>query len=84
MFFLRKKAISAPLRTNVINLYRQCLKVIKVLEPNHQKIWYDYTKLKYEENKMLSEEKKIARVIQEAEEQIEWMKSIIDRKKNPP
>ena len=64
----------------MINLFRQCLRMIKNLEPDHQKIWYDYTKLKYQENRKLSDEKKITRVIQDASEQLEWMKSIIDRK----
>ena len=80
MFFLRKTSIPAPLRAKVISLYRQCLRVIKVLEPDHRKIWYDYTKLKYEDNKTLSDERKILREIKEAEEQIEWTKSVLHRK----
>ena len=53
------------------------MKIIQRLEPNHQKIWYDYTRLKYEEYKDLKDEKRIKKIIDEGIEQIEWVSSLL-------
>ena len=65
----------------IINITFRCLRIIQKLEPNHKKIWYDYTRLKYYENKNLKDEKQIKRIIEEGIEQIDWVKSILNSKK---
>lgn len=63
-----------------IALYRRCMKIIMRLQPNHQKIWYDYTRLKFEENAQVTDKAKIKKLIADAEEEINWVKSVLDRK----
>jgi hypothetical protein len=50
------------------------------LEPHHKKIWYDYTRLKFEENEAVSDVKIIKSLINNADEEIEWVQSILARK----
>ena len=68
-------------RPKVISFYRKALRVIQELEPNHQMIWYDYLRLKYEENATLDNEKKILGLIADGEESLAWTRTILDRKK---
>ena len=60
--------------------YRACLRVIGQLEPEHKKIWYDYTRLKYAENLNLQNGQKLQRILEESREELEWVKSVLSRK----
>lgn len=68
----REKAI-------VIQLYRNILRVIKRLQPSHQKLWYDYTKLKFEENAVKRPEE-VKKIVSAAYEELEWVQSVLSRK----
>jgi len=61
--------------------YRKALKVIFRLEANHQRIWYDYLKLKLEENANVRDDKKIKRLLAAGHEELEWVESVLERKK---
>ena len=65
-----------------IHLYRKCMRVIKQLIPTHQKIWYDYTRLKFGENEKVTDPVKLNKLIKSGHEELEWMESVLDRKKN--
>jgi hypothetical protein len=43
-------------------------------------IWYDYTRLKYNENRNCSP-RDVKKLVDDALEEIEWVKSILRRKK---
>ncbi len=57
------------------------MKVVQQLIPSHQKIWYDYTRLKFEENANVSDPKKLAKLIEAGNEELTWMESVLERKK---
>jgi hypothetical protein len=76
MFRLRPSSKDKDLS---VNLYRQCMRVIKQLEPNHQKIWYDYTRLKFEEQEKCNG-KQVKKLVSDALEELEWVKSVLARK----
>mmetsp|Transcript_21264 Transcript_21264/g.30457 ORF Transcript_21264/g.30457 Transcript_21264/m.30457 type:complete len:85 (-) Transcript_21264:85-339(-) len=81
-FLSRKTKQSVSLTKDAISVYRSCIRLLKYLEPMHRKTWYDYTRLKYDENKLVTDEKKISRILTDAKEQVCWMSSIIERKKD--
>ncbi len=60
--YRRNKAVIAT-KPASLALYRQCLRIIRDLQPNFQKMYYDYTKLKFEQYRNLSDEKEISRRI---------------------
>lgn len=62
-------------------LYRSCIKVIQQLQPNHQKIWYDYVRLKYEESANVTDKEKIKKLIRGGFEELDWVQSVLTRKK---
>lgn len=64
-----------------IHLYRRCMKVIQQLIPSQQKLWYDYTRLKFEENAEITDPVKIKRLIKEGNEELAWMETVLERKK---
>lgn len=66
----------------VIWLYRRCMKVIQQLQPNHQKIWYDYVRLKYDENANVTDKEKIKTLIRNGFEELDWVESVLARKKS--
>lgn len=72
--------LQAEVRSQSLSLYRKCIRILKDLDSRHRKVWYDYTRLKYEENKHISDPERIKSIITEATEQINWTKSIILRK----
>lgn len=80
-FLRRRKVQSLKTRPEVIGLYRNCLRIIQQLEEKHQKTWYDYLRLKYEENANVKDEKRIVFLLKQAREEIDWVQSILDRKK---
>lgn len=63
-----------------LGFYRRAIKVIKQLEYNHQQLWYDYLRLKFEENATIRDPKRIKQVLEEGEESLEWTLSILKRK----
>lgn len=77
MFHFRRKVDNRA----SIHLYRKCMKVVQQLIPSHQKIWYDYTRLKFEENANVSDPKKLAKLIEAGNEELTWMESVLERKK---
>ena len=64
----------------VIDFYRRAVRLTLQLEANHKKIWYDYLRLKLEENAQLNDEKRIKLLLSEGEESLQWMLSILKRK----
>jgi NurA-like 5'-3' nuclease len=77
MFRFRKKVDN----TASLHLYRRCVKVINQLIPSHQKLWYDYVRLKYEENKNVTDPVKLKRLIEQGKEELTWMESVLERTK---
>ncbi len=69
-----------PSKTGALALYRQCIRVIKRLKPEHQKLWYDYTRLKYSENSQLKDMTQIKKKIADAKEELAWVESVVSRK----
>lgn len=66
-------------RAQVTNLYRNIMRVIKQLEPAHQRLWYDYTRLKFDENASKSNQE-VRKLVKDAYEELDWVKSVIARK----
>lgn len=62
-------------------LYRSCLRAIKQLEPQFQKTYYDYVRLKYDELKDEKNRDIIKRAIEDGREQLDWLNTIFERKK---
>lgn len=79
MFRFQKKVVE---NKQSIHLYRKCMRIIKELIPSHQKIWYDYTRLKYEENAYVTDPIKLKKLIEAGNEELAWMESVLERKKN--
>jgi NurA-like 5'-3' nuclease len=57
------------------------MKVINQLIPSHQKLWYDYVRLKYEENENVTDPVKLKRLIEQGKEELTWMESVLERTK---
>ncbi len=69
------------IRASVLSIYRRLIRLImKFPEQKHQKIWYDYTRLKFQEQEQ-ADVKSIPKLVDGADEQIDWVQSIISRKK---
>lgn len=66
-------------RAVALNLYRSCMRTIKQLQPSHQKLWYDYTRLKFAEHEGKSPAE-VKKVISAAFEELEWVKSVVARR----
>ena len=82
MNFLRRANVKViRQRPQVLLFYRNCLRVIKQLQPAHQKIWYDYTRLKFAENEGLKDEKVLEKRLKDGNEELEWVVSVLKRKK---
>jgi predicted RNA-binding protein with EMAP domain len=79
IFHFRKKVVD---NKAALTLYRKCMRVIQQLQPNHQKLWYDYVRLKYDENSSLKDKQKIDKVIAAAYEELSWVQTVLDRKNN--
>ena len=75
--FRRKVVLDA---TKSLRLYRDILKVIKTLEPSHQRMYYDYTRLKFGEHQHVKSTKELDKLIVDAREELEWVKSVVSRK----
>jgi len=64
----------------VIAFYRRAVRVINSLPAyDQQRIWYDYLKLKLEENATLRDETKIRHLLATAHEELDWVISIRER-----
>lgn len=66
----------------ILDFYKKCLKTINKLDFNHRGIWKSYLKLKMKENNLIKDEKTIRSKINQAEEEINWVISILNRKSN--
>ncbi|RYG68773.1 hypothetical protein EON64_04410 [archaeon] len=66
-------------RAQVVNLYRSVMRVVKQLEPSHQRLWYEYTRLKFAENQSKNSQE-VKKLIKNAYEELDWVKSVIARK----
>ncbi len=56
------------------------MRVVLRLEPDHKKIWYDYTRLKYSEFSVMKDDRKIKQILVEGKEELEWLISVLNRK----
>ncbi len=79
-FLRRSNAKVARQRPQVLLFYRNCLRIIQQLKPTHQKIWYDYTRLKFAENEAVNDEKVVEKLLKDGNEELEWVKSVIKRR----
>jgi Complex 1 protein (LYR family) len=77
MSFLTNNKELRQLRPKVFSFYRLCLKVIRDL-PHQKQVYYDYTRLKFKENAALTDAKKIRFLISSGEEELEWVRKILD------
>ena len=67
-------------RPLVIAFYRRAVRVINSLPRyDQQKLWYDYLRLKLEENENLRDEVKIKHLLATAHEELDWVVSIRER-----
>ena len=55
----RRNKINTTVKPKVIGLFRNCLRIIRDLDPKYQKTYYDYTKLKFKQFANLVGEKEI-------------------------
>lgn len=78
MIFHFRKQKTNP--SAAIILYRRCMEVIQQLQPSHQKTWYDYVRLKYEENAGLKDAAVIKKTIDSAYEELDWVQSVLNRR----
>ena len=69
-------------KPHVLLFYRNCLRVIQQLKPTHQKIWYDYARLKFAENEDVKDEKVVDKLLKDGNEELEWVISVLKRKKD--
>lgn len=70
----------SKLRGEVVGFYRKALRVINRLEGGHQKIWYDYLRLKLEENVSIRDDKRVKKLLVAAHEEVDWVASVLERK----
>ena len=68
--------------TAAIGLYRKCMRTIGKLQEAHRNIWYDYVRLKYQEYANVRNTKEISKLISEGNDELQWVNSVIDRKKD--
>lgn len=71
---------NASLRLACLRMYRHCLRVIRRLEPDHQRTWHHYARLKFAENTNERSSHKIKALIADAYEQINWTETLLNRK----
>jgi hypothetical protein len=83
MFSFSKRVIKRSTDSEARTLYRRILKNIKYLDPKFQKVYYDYARLKFKENKSVKDEKQIKKLLINAVEEIQWLESVLSRKENP-
>ena len=79
MFRMKQAKSIRALRPQAIAFYRKCIRIVYKLVPAHQRTWYDYLRLKYDESKGEVDANKIKKMLKEAEEELEWVKTIIER-----
>lgn len=72
----------AKCRPLALSFYRRALRVIRQLEGEHQEVYYVYLKMKYKENANLRDSKKIKTMLRDAEEELDWLVTVIKRR--PP
>lgn len=77
---LRQKKAALQLSSSVLALFRRCLRLTKRLEYDHQLTWYQYTKLKFEENRSVGDPKKIRLLIDQADDEIKFVEKILASK----
>lgn len=82
MSFLSGGKEMRMLRPQVLSLYRICLKLIRDL-PHQRKVYYDYTRLKFRENLHLTDPKKIKFLVNESEEEIAWVRKVLESRGKP-
>lgn len=56
------------------------MRVILKLESNHQKLWYDYLRLKFQECESLTDKRRIREKLDEGNESLSWLESVLRRK----
>lgn len=80
MFSFSRRAAPPSSSVEVKALYRRILRAIRNLEPEHQKTYYDYTRLKIMENEHVKGKTEIRKLIEDANEELAWVESVLRRK----
>lgn len=80
MFSFSRRAAPPSSSAEVKALYRRILRAIRDLEPEHQKTYYDYTRLKMTENEAVKGKTEIRKLIADANEELAWVESVLKRK----
>jgi hypothetical protein len=63
-------------------LYRDCVRATSKLQGNHQFIWKDYIKLKYQQHASIRDPNEIKKLIEQANDELKWALSLIERKRS--
>jgi len=70
----------AKVRPLALSFYRKALRVVQQLEGEHKVVYYTYLRMKYKENARIRDTKKIKLIITEANEELDWLVTVIKRK----
>ena len=62
--------------------YRDCMRVVLQLKGDHKFVWKDYVRLKYNENLQLRDSNRIKQLLEDGQEQLEWVKKLLLLKKS--
>ena len=77
--FRRPSKLGAEVR----KFYRRSIRVISRFERNEdQRTYYDYLRLKLAENATLTDDRVIRRLLNQANEELDWVTKILDEKQN--
>jgi hypothetical protein len=76
----RPRRIDIGLRSTVLSLYRQCLRLTGRLQFEHQDTWYDYIKLSFRQNREIQDPSKIKQLISDTRDQIEFTEKMLKSK----
>ena len=72
----------SKLGPQVLSFYRKTIKAIYRLEESHQRIWYDYLRLKLQENAHVRDDRNVKKLLAAGHEEVDWVITVLDRKKN--
>ena len=76
---LRRSRLGGEVRA----FYRKTLRVVFQLEERHQRIWYDYLRLKFGESADVRDDRKVKRLLAAGHEEVDWVVSVLERKNKP-
>jgi len=71
----------SKLGTEVRGFYRKAIRVISRFERNSdQRTYYDYLRIKLAENASVTDDRVIRKLLNQANEELDWVKKILDDK----